>query len=155
LIAATGCNVETPKIGVVDIIRVTNQSTACKKANAELDALIKAKRVVVLEKAEAFERLKKNLNKEAQLSRKTRDLELNKNAAEYQKLVTASDDEIKQKAAELRKKVVDEIKGISDSIAKEDNFLLILTTENVLYYQKTIDLNDRVVKKYNELNQAK
>ncbi|HAY22856.1 MAG TPA: hypothetical protein DCY27_11995 [Desulfobacterales bacterium] len=155
LLAVMGCNAEPPKIGVVDVIRVTNNSVAGKMANAELNVLIKAKQALVKEKAEAFEKLKKSPRKENAAAKNLKEVELNKAAVEYQKLVAASDEEIKKKAAELRGKIFEQMRKVLETIGKEDNFLLILTTENAPYFQKTIDISERVIKKYDEMNQAK
>jgi Skp family chaperone for outer membrane proteins len=43
-----------------------------------------------------------------------------------------------------------DLKKALNEIGREDKFLLVLTTENVPYFQKTIDITDKVVKKYNE-----
>jgi len=148
----TGCNSEAPKIGVVDVIRAVNESSEGKKANAELEALVKAKQAEIKEKADAVEKLKKSVEKEPAATKKAREEELGKAASDYQKLLTASDAEIQKKAAALRSTVSEDLKKVLDDIGRKDKFLLILTTDNVPYYQKTIDITDRVVKKYNEAN---
>jgi outer membrane protein len=165
----TACNnAEPPKIGVVDVVRIVNESNAGKKANAELDALVKAKQAVIKEKADAAENLKKNLESQSSAAKKTKEEELAAAAAkkakeediikanaEYQQLVAVSDAEVKRRASELRNKVLEDIKKVVDTIGSEDKFLLILTNENVPYYQKTIDISDKVIKKYNESLEAK
>lgn len=146
-----GCNnAEPPKIGVVDLVRTVNESTQGKKANAELDALVKTKQAELKEKADAVENLKKSLEKEPPATKKAKEDELAKAGAEYQQLAAASDAEVKKKATELRTKLLEDIKKVLDAVGSEDKLLLILTKENVLYYQNTIDISDKVIRKYNE-----
>jgi Skp family chaperone for outer membrane proteins len=152
LLGAIGCNNEPPKIGVVDVIKVVNGSIEGKKANAEVDNLVKARQDALKKKATAVEKLKKSLGSE---SSKAKSGEFNKAAVEYQKLVAAANDEVKNKAAALRKVVFEHIRKAIETVGKEEKFLVILTTENVGYFQKSIDITDKVIKKYNELQSGK
>ena len=148
LFTVIACTGEPPKIGVVDVVRVVNDSNEGKKANAEVNDLVKAKQDAIKKKAEAIEKLKKGLERENSKGKKD---DFNKAAVEYQKLVAAADEEVKKKASELRKVVLDHIRKVLDTIGQEEKFLLILTNENVGYSQKSIDITDKVIKKYNEL----
>ncbi len=152
----TACNnAEPPRIGVVDLVRTINESNPGKKANAELDALVKAKQTEIRVKADTVEKLKKNLEKEPAATKKAKEEELAKANVEYQQLVAASDAEVKKRAAELRGKVLEDLKKVLDTIGAEDRFLLILTNENLAWFQKTIDITEKVVKKYNESSEGK
>jgi outer membrane protein len=152
VLTAIACSGEPPKIGVVDVVRVVNDSNEGKKANAEVNDLIKARQDAIQKKAAALEKLKKGLGPEP--SKAKRD-ELNKDAGAYQKYVAAADEEVKKKAAELRKVVLEHIRKALDTIGQEEKFILILTNENVGYSQKSIDITDKVIKKYNELQGGK
>ena len=155
LALSIGCNAEPPKIGVVDVVKVTNDSIEGKKANAELQALVNAKRAMVKDKAEAIDKLKKNLEKEPASNRKAKKDELTRATAEYQKLVAAADAEVQKKATELKNLVLGNIKKVLETIGQEEKFLLILTNENAPYFQKTIDISEKVIKKYDELEGGK
>jgi len=159
-------NAEPPRIGVVDLVRTVNESNHGKKANAELDTLVKAKQAQIKEKAEALGNLRKNLEKETPASKKPKEEELAaikkakeeellKANTEYQQLVAASDAEVKTSAADLRGKFMEDLKKVFDAIAGEDKLLLVITNENALYYQKTIDITDKVIRKYNEATEGK
>lgn len=159
-------NVEPPRIAVVDLVRTVNESNQGKKANAELDALVKAKQAEIKQKADAVENLKKDLEKEPVAAKKTKEEDLAaikkakaeefaKANAEYQQFVAASDAEVKKRAAELRSQVLEDLKKVLDAIGSEDKFLVILTTENLPYYQKTIDITGKAVKRYNEVMEGK
>lgn len=148
LCTVIACTGEPPKIGVVDVVRVINDSNEGKKANAEVNDLVQAKQGALKKKAEAVEKLKKSLERENSKGKKD---DFNKAAVEYQKLVAAADEEVKKKASELRKVVLDHIRKVLDTIGQEEKFVLILTNENVGFSQKSIDITDKVIKKYNEL----
>ena len=150
-----GCNAEAPGIGVVDVVKAVNESNQGKKANAELDALVKAKQAELKNRADAVEKLKKSVEKEPAATKKAKEEELSKASTDYQKLVTAYDAEVQKRAAELRNTVLEGLKKAIEEIGRENKFLLILTTENVPYFQKTIDITDKVVKKYNDTTEGK
>lgn len=59
LLAALGCTNEPPKIGVVNVVRVVNESIEGQKANAEVNALVKAKQADLKKKEVTLEEVKK------------------------------------------------------------------------------------------------
>jgi len=150
-----GCNAEPPKIAVVDLSRVVNESQEGKRANETLDALVKEKREDAAAKAQMIEKLKKDLEKEPAATRKSKEDDLVRIAGEYQKKVAASETEVRNKAAELKAGLLKEIRNILDSIGAEEKYLVILTAESAPYFQKTIDITDKVILRYNELQGSK
>ena len=150
-----GCSAEGSKIAVVDMGRVINESQEGKKANAELDALVKEKRAAAVEKAEEIEKLKKSVDKEPAATRKNKEDELVRMSTEYQKMVAAYESEVQKKASELKTGLVKEIKNILDTIGTEEKYVVILSTENAPYFQKAIDISDKVIIRYNELQGTK
>ncbi len=153
LVLLIGCSAEAPRIGVVDVAKVIGESKGGKKANAMLDAFVKARQTVVNEKAEAIDKLRKGLAKEPAATKKAKEEELNKASVELQQLVASSQAEVKNKAAELRNSLIKEIRETVDSIGRDEKFLLILTSENAPYFQQTMDVTDRVIRKYDESNE--
>jgi Skp family chaperone for outer membrane proteins len=152
LLAASGCTGEAPKIGVVDLVRVVNGSIEGQKANAEVNTLVRAKQDALKKKAATVDKLKKGLGPEPSKAKRE---EFNKAAVGYQKLVAVADEEVKKKAGELRKVVLAHIRRALDTVGQEEKFLIILTNENAPYFQKSIDITDKVIKKYNELQGGK
>jgi Skp family chaperone for outer membrane proteins len=148
LLAIIGCNTpEPPKFGVVDVIKVVNSSKAGQKANAEVEALVKAKQAELNDKGEALKKLEKGLKEQPPKGKAD---DLNRAAAEYQRLAAAADAELKKKAGETRKMVFEQIKKAIETIGQEEKFVMIFTTDNVPYFQPTTDLTDKVIKKYDE-----
>jgi outer membrane protein len=146
-----GCNAEGPKIAVVNMGRVISESQEGKKANAALEAMVKEKRAAVNEKAEEIDKLKKSLDKEPAANKKSKEDELARMSVEYQKMVAAYETEVQKKASELKAGLLKEIKNILDAVGSEEKYVLILSTENAPYFQKTIDISDKVIMRYNEL----
>jgi Skp family chaperone for outer membrane proteins len=144
LLTVIGCKAEPPKFGVVDVIKVVDNSKAGKKLNAELETLINVKRAELNQKGEA---LKKSLKEPGS---KVKPDDINKANAEYQKLAAAAEAEVKKKATELRKTMFEQIKKIIEGIGQEENFVMIFTTDNIPYYQATMDVTDKVIQKYDE-----
>ena len=150
-----GCSADPPKIGVVDMGRVISESQEGKRANAELDALVKEKRAAVSQRAEEIDKLRKSLDKEPAATRKSKEDDLVRVSADYQKMVSGYETEVQKKASELKAGLLKEIKNILDAIGSEDKYILIVSAENAPYYQKTIDLTDKVIMRYNELQGTK
>jgi outer membrane protein len=115
-----------------------------------LDEFVKARQTAVNEKAEAVDKLKKAFAKEAAATKKAKEEELNTASVELQQLVVSSEAEIKKKAAELRNSLVKEIREVVDTMGRDEKFILILTTENAPYFQQTMDVTDKVIRKYDE-----
>jgi outer membrane protein len=151
----TGCDADAPKMGVVDLGRVIGESQEGKRANAELDALLKEKRAAAAKMAEEIDKLKKSLDREPAATRKSKEDEVARMSAEYQKNVAAYESEVQKKAADLKAGLLKEIKNILETIGSEDKYLLIVSAESAPYFQKTIDVTDKVIMRYNELQGTK
>lgn len=145
---------ENAKTGVVDFAVVINNSEAGKQANAQLAELINAKRAAAQEQAKNVESLKKAFEEQAATlsaeDKKAKEEELNKVFRDYQNTVALSNAEVQKKQAELRTSVINEIKGVINKIAQEENYTMILDAAVVPYYDKNTDISAKVIQKYNE-----
>jgi outer membrane protein len=156
LVASGAFAADAVKIGLVNLVKVINDATEGKRANAELESFLKARQMSVDEKAANLEKAKKDLEKTSQAAaKKAKEAEVNRLAAEYQNLLTTSQAEVQKKAAELKNYVLKDIKEIVDAIGAEDKFTVVLTEEATIYFQKTIDITDRVIKKYDESKKSR
>jgi Skp family chaperone for outer membrane proteins len=140
----------TSKIALIDIARVINESDAGIKANAELESFLKAKQAVVDKKAADIEELKKAVASEPKAeAKKSKEAELNKGSAEFQSLLSGSQSEAKKKATDLRAGLLNEIKKTVQSVAA-NQYKMVLTIDNTVYFEKSVDITDSVIKSYNE-----
>jgi len=145
---------DTVKLGSVDVQKVLNESEIGKKAKNDLESLIKSKQSVIDEKGKTVEKLKNDIEKQASVlsadARKTKEDELEKAIREYQRLVQDSQADIKKKEAELTDSILKDIHDIIDKIGQEEGYTLIIEKGMVVYSDKSLDITDRVMDKYNE-----
>ncbi len=145
---------DTVKLGSVDVQKVLNESEIGKKAKNDLESLIKSKQSVIDEKGKTVEKLKNDIEKQASVlssdARKTKEDELEKSIREYQRLVQDSQAEIKKKEAELTDSILKDIHAIIDKIGQEEGYTLIIEKGMIVYSDKSMDITDRVMDKYNE-----
>jgi outer membrane protein len=152
LLTVIGCNAEPPKFGVVDVGKIVNSSQAGQKANAEIESLVKAKQAQLKEKEAALQKLERSLKEPGS---KVKPEEMNKAMAEYQRLAATAEAEVKKKAQEFRMAMFEQIKKIIEAIGQEEKFLMIFTTDNVPYYQTTVDVTEKVIKKFDQPAEGK
>ncbi|MEW6571727.1 MAG: OmpH family outer membrane protein [Nitrospirota bacterium] len=142
------------KIGVIDIQKVLNESEAGKKAKSDLETLIKSKQTVIDEKGKAIEKLKSELEKQASVlsaeARKNKEEELEKLVREYQRLVQDSQAEVKKREGELTDAILKEVHDLVGQIGEQENYSLVMERGLILYSEKTLDITNIVLKKYDE-----
>jgi outer membrane protein len=144
------------KIGVVDLMKVLNESVSGKSAKADLETLIKSKQTMLDEKGKEIEKMKADLEKQSSVlsaeAKKSKEDNLEKTLREYQRLVTDSQGEVKKKESELTGGILKEIRVIVDKMGEEGGYTMILENADglVLFFKKDINLTDVVIKRYNE-----
>jgi len=142
------------KIGYIDLQRIVYESDAGKKARSELDALIKSKQAVVDENRQTLEKLKSALEKQASAlspeARKSKQDDYEKMEREYLRLTQDAETELRKKDSELKEMILKEVLELMDKIGKEEGYSLIIDKGLAVYLDKSLDITDRVIKKYNE-----
>lgn len=143
LAALPAAAIENTKVGIVDLNKVVVNSIAVKKANEELAKMVQQKNSQLEAKAKSIEDLKKET-----LS-KTKEAKLALAVKEFNTMTIAAQSEVNKKLNELNSKISSQITGVVNEIAKEENFTLIVSSSSILFSNtKTIDLTDKVLKKY-------
>jgi outer membrane protein len=144
------------KTGVVDLNKVLNESDAGKCARIDLEGLIKSKQSQIDEKGKAAEKLKNDMEKQASIltpdARKAKEEELERLVRDYQRLVTDANAEVKKKENEVMGSILGELKELIAKVGRDEKYTLILEAVPavVLYYDKALDITDRMTKAYNE-----
>ena len=144
------------KVGVVDLMKVLNESESGKKAKSNLETLIKSKQSVLDEKGKEIEKLKADLEKQSSVlsadAKKSKEEDLEKLLREYQRLVGDSQSEVKKKESEFTGGILKEIRVIVDQMGEDGGYTIIFENADglVLFSKKDINLTDVVIKKYNE-----
>lgn len=148
---------ETNKIGIIDLAKALNESEAGKKAKADLESLIKSKQSIIEEKAKKVESLKGELEKQAALisaeAKKAKEEELERALRDYQRTVSDSQAEVQKKEGELTNEILKDLRNIINSFASEEGYSLVLEKAEgiVLYSSNSLDITEKVIKKYNEI----
>jgi outer membrane protein len=161
MLAAGNAYADDIKVGVVDLMKVLNESDAGKKAKTELEAAIKAKQTVIDEKGKEIEKMKGDIEKQSSVlsaeARKQKQDELEKMIREYQRTVSDSQNEVKKRESELTNGILREIRAIVEKMGKDDGYTMIIENAEgiILYSKKDLDLTDAVIKKYNEAKKAR
>jgi outer membrane protein len=144
------------KIGIVDLLRALNESEAGKKAKTELESLIMSKQASIDEKGKRVETLRADLEKQAAVlsadARKARAEEIGRLEKNLQRLIADSQAEIQKKQMELENEILKDLRDVINAIAQAGGYSMVIERADglVLYVDKSIDITDAVIKRYNE-----
>jgi outer membrane protein len=144
------------KIGYVDLNRALNDSNEGKKAVAALENMVKAKQKLIGEKEEELNNLKKEivsqtaiLNNDALKKKQDEHDELVK---AYQRMIQDSKEDIQKKQADFMKGIIIKLRQVIAELGEEEGYTVILEKieSGILYMPDSIDLTDKVIKRFNE-----
>jgi outer membrane protein len=147
-------------LGLVDLQKALQTVEAGKNAKKSLEKEVTTKRTELekrqneLQKeAEGFEKKSALLN-DAAKSKKQQ--ELQKKFMELQKEAAESQMDLQKRERELTKPIIDELRGVIESIGKEKGLTLILEKNEgaVLFAQGGEDLTEQVVEKFNSTRKS-
>jgi outer membrane protein len=161
LTSSIGFAADAFKVGVVDILKALNESDAGKRAKADLEVLLKSKQSAIEEKGRNIERLRADIEKQAAIisaeAKKKKEEEVERLIRDYQRIVSDSQAEFQKKQRELETEIIKELKEILDKIGPEEGYSLILEPGEggALYYNKSLDITDKIIKRYNESKAGK
>ena len=144
---------DVAKIGVVDLKRVLDKSSAGKTALAELTKQGKKMEAEFEKKKAEIEEIQKSIERQAAvMSKEARE---EKNRELQIKLYDIKNLEKKYKS-ELRKserkkviKIRNEVLRIAREMGKKEGYLIIFEKSVAIYVPKTLDLTDKVIQEYN------
>jgi len=90
-------------------------------------------------------------------AKKAKEEELERLLRDYQRIVADSQAEVKKKEGELTGEILKDLREMINKIAQEEGYTLILEHAEglVLYSNKSLDLTDKVIKRYNESKAVK
>ena len=146
---------DTPKIALVDLMAAFNESEVGKKAMAELDSFIKTKKSAIEEKGKVIERLKGELDKQGSVlspeAKKAKEEEIERLVRDAQRHIQDAENEVNKKKDKIRETIVKDLQVIIGRIGEEEGYTLILEKGISLFANKEIDITEKVVKRYNEM----
>jgi outer membrane protein len=147
------------KMGFVDIDKAANDSEEGRKAISQLNDFKLSKQSVITEKGKAIEKLKSDLEKQGSIissdAKKSKMEEIERSERELQRMVSDASQEFEKKRRELTESVYKEIIELLSRYGQDEKYTAILPLQSVLYGDKTLDITDIIIKKFNETKGAK
>ena len=153
---ALSARAQEVKIGIVDTIKVIELSSQGKKASEEMASKLKSAREDLEERGAELSEMKEEIESRAMtlpaevLAKKEQTYQ--DENLEYQRKLEDYEETLNTKRKELNQRVSDLILGVTERIAKEGGYSLILerTASGVLYCSPSVDLTDMVIEELNK-----
>lgn len=151
------------KIGYVDLNKALNESDSGGKAKKTLEDMVNSKKSILVEKEIELKKLQEELEKQASVltpeAKKSKEEQFNKLLRDYQKMVKDFSDEVQKKEEELSVKIQKDLIEFVNKLGKDEGYTIIFGLEKgsrgIIYSTDELDLTDKVIKKYNEITNAK
>jgi outer membrane protein len=146
---------EPLKIGILDLQKCLDQSESGKKAKKLLqDKSERIKKDLSLKRDE----LKKNrdeFTKKASVlnadARRDKEKELVRKEEDFRDLVREKEEEMRKDEYNAMQPLLNDLFEVTSKLAKDENYTLIVEAKSgVVYYNKSVDITDKVVKVFNE-----
>jgi outer membrane protein len=144
---------DVAKIGVIDMQRVLETSSAGKAALSEIKEQKQQMEVELKRKGQEIEELRKQLERDAMvLSREKREEKERERRIKVNDIKTMQKryvSELKQQEKKHLQRMQKDILELVEQIGKKEGYLLIVNKVGVLYSPMSNDITDRLIKEYN------
>jgi outer membrane protein len=154
VLICSGAFAEEYKIGIVDLQRALNESSAGKQAKEKFTAEVKKAESEILRRKEEVERVGSSLEKQSSMLKDEARAEKEKNflqmQKDYERKVKDFKDELQIKDAQLTKGILEDLVTIIKKYGKENKYTIIFErSETVLLYAAdALDLTDKILSIY-------
>ena len=141
------------KVGVVDMQKAIQTSSAGKKAKKEVEGDFEKKKKDLKKKEDDLKkRVEEFEKKQAVLSDKVRQeqqVDLQKDMMQFREEVSKSQVTIQQRERELTKPILEKLQKVILEIAKEKDFSIVLekAEQSVMFAKTELDITDEVIKR--------
>ncbi len=141
------------KVGVVDMQKAIQTSSAGKKAKKEVEGDFEKKKKDLKKKEDDLKkRVEEFEKKQAVLSDKVRQeqqTDLQKDMMQFREEVSKSQVTIQQRERELTKPILEKLQKVILEIAKEKDFSMVLekAEQSVMFAKTELDITDEVIKR--------
>lgn len=142
------------KIGIVDLQRALNESSAGKKAKDQFKGEFEKMQSGLKSEKDALDRLKDDLDKKSVVlsedQRKTKMEDFERRRRDLRRKLEDSDAELRKKDQELTGSILKDLAVVIQEIGEREGYTLILenSSSSVLYGSKSIDITDAVIKAF-------
>lgn len=141
------------KVGIVDMQKAIQSSSAGKKAKKEVEGDFEKKKKDLKKKEDDLKkRVEEFEKKQAVLSDKVRQeqqADLQKDMMQFREEVGKSQMTIQQRERELTKPILEKLQKIISEVAKEKDFSVVLekAEQSVMFAKSELDITDEVIKR--------
>ncbi len=146
---------DVAKIGVVDFQKILQESSPGKAAQAEINKHGKKMEMDLKRKGAEIEGMKKKLQEELMVMnremRLEKEREIRIRANDLNTLQKKYMGDFRLQESRLLNRIQKEVVVIVEKMGKAEGYLLIVDKRTVVYSPNTIDITDKIIKKYNAL----
>ncbi|MDI9570122.1 MAG: OmpH family outer membrane protein [Pseudomonadota bacterium] len=140
------------KIGIIDLPRIMRDAQAAKDARGVLAKELESRRAQLMAKDKELKAMDGELKnpqlKLSEAARKEKTEKLAREIKEFRRLDADFGEELKKKEVELTQKIIGEIRGIVQSLIKNEKYTLILEKGGVFGSDEAVDVTERVLRLY-------
>lgn len=142
------------KIGIVDLQKIFEESSAGKLVRSEINKKGKEMEADLKSKGGEIEELKKKLEREAAVmsreQRETKEREIEIKILDIKRLKGRYNDELLKLQNTKLESMKKDIFDVVQDMGKKGGYLLIIEKLGVLYSPNTIDVTEELIKQYND-----
>jgi outer membrane protein len=142
------------KIGIVDLQRALNESSAGRKAKDQFKGEFEKMQDGLKREKDQLDRLKDDLDKKSVVlkedQRKTMTEDFERRRRDLRRKLEDSDAELRKKDQELTGSILKDLAVVIQDIGEREGYTVILenSSSSVLYGSKSIDMTDAVIKAF-------
>jgi outer membrane protein len=148
------------KIGILDLQRCIQQSEAGKKASKSLQEKSDRIKKDLTTKREDLKKIRDEFAKKSNVlsseAKRDKEKEMLRKEEDFRDLVREKEDEMHKDEYSAMQPLLNELFEVTSKLAKEEGYTLILEAKSgVVYFNKPIDITDKVIKLFNEAKKEK
>lgn len=142
------------KVGIVDLQRALNESSAGKKAKDQFKGEFDKMQNGLKSEKDSLDRLKEDLDKKSTVlsddQKKAKMEDFERRRRDLRRKLEDSDAELRKKDQELTGSILKDLAVVIQEIGEREGYTLILenSSSSVLYGSKSIDITDSVIKAF-------
>lgn len=142
------------KVGIVDLQRALNESSAGKKAKEQFKVEFDKMQNSLKGEKDRLDKMKDDLEKQSVVlkadERKAKADEFERRQRDLRRKLEDSDAELRKKDQELTGDILKDLAEVIQEIGQRENYTVILenSSSSVLYGAKSIDMTDDVIKAF-------
>ena len=145
---------DVAKIGVVSVQKILLTSSVGKMVKAQMNKKFREIQTVLTEKKNEIKTLRENLEREALVLSKEkqdeREREIRIKINDIKELQKKFENDMKRLNDRAVKRVRSDILNIVEEMGKKEGYLLVVSSEVILYSPTSNDITDQVIQAYNE-----